>query len=208
MQGRRWNAVRLDDVEAVPWRGTELIWRPVRAALDSTLVGLSAYTTSRPGQELIEDHIETRDGRGHEELYVVLRGRAAFTLDGERVVAEAATFVAVAPDVRRSAVSLEPDTAVLAIGGPGGFRPATSEWIDRARPHMCDDPGRARALLDALRRDRPDSPGVHLGEALFAAAQGDEAGARQWLVDGIARSTAVREFALAEPSLARLVPPA
>jgi hypothetical protein len=73
---------------------------------------------------------------------------------------------------------------------------------------MRDDPARARALLDALRHDRPDSPGIHLGEALFAAAQGDEAGARQWLVDGIGRWPAVRDFALAEPSLAHLVPPA
>ena len=28
-----WSIVHLDGVEAIPWRGTELVWRPVRTAL-------------------------------------------------------------------------------------------------------------------------------------------------------------------------------
>jgi len=204
VEDQRWRVVRLEDVEAVPWRGSELVWRPVRAALGATVVGMSAYTTSRSGQEVIEDHIETRDGRGHEEVYVVLRGRAAFTLDGERVVAGPATFVVVDPEVRRSAVSLEPETVVLAIGGPTRFEAAASEWIDRARPYLHDDPHRARAILDELRRERPDSPAVPLGEALYAAAQDDETGARRWIAEGIAISPQIRDHILAEPTLAHL----
>jgi mannose-6-phosphate isomerase-like protein (cupin superfamily) len=142
----QWKAVRLDEVEAVPWRGSELVWRPVRAALDSRVVGLSAYTASRPGQEIVEDHVETLDGRGHEEVYVVLRGRARFVLDGEEVDASAGMLIAVGPDVKRAAVAIDADTAVLALGGPPDFVPAESEWIDRARPHMKDDPRRARQL--------------------------------------------------------------
>jgi mannose-6-phosphate isomerase-like protein (cupin superfamily) len=206
VERQRWKVVRLEDVEAVAWRGTELTWRPLRAALGATLVGISAYTTSRAGQEVVEDHIESRDGRGHEEVYVVLRGRAAFTLDGERMVAGPETFLVVDPEVRRSAVSLDPETVVLAIGGPKNFEAAASEWIDRARPYLHDDPPRARAIIDELRRERPDSPAVHLGEALFAAAQGDQAAARQRLAEGITTTPKLRDYALTEPSLAHLVP--
>ena len=71
-----WSVVHLDGVEAIPWRGTELVWRPVRTALGTRIVGMAAYTAERVGQEVVEDHIEDRDGRGHDEVYVVLRGRA------------------------------------------------------------------------------------------------------------------------------------
>jgi mannose-6-phosphate isomerase-like protein (cupin superfamily) len=50
---------------------------------------------------VVEDHVETTDGRGHEEVYVVLAGHATFTLDGEHLDAPAGTFVAVASSRRR-----------------------------------------------------------------------------------------------------------
>ena len=33
-----WTVVALDDVEAVPWAGTELEWRPLRKALGTRIV--------------------------------------------------------------------------------------------------------------------------------------------------------------------------
>jgi len=77
-----WKVVALDDVEAVPWLGGELQWRPLRQALGTRIVGMAAYTATRAGQEVVEAHAESAGGRGHEEVYVVLRGRALFTLDG------------------------------------------------------------------------------------------------------------------------------
>jgi mannose-6-phosphate isomerase-like protein (cupin superfamily) len=100
-----WRAVMLADIEAVPWRGTELVWRPVRAALGTRIIGMSAYTATRAGQVVVEDHVEVIHGRAHEEVYVVLAGRATFTLDGEQLDAPAGMFVVVAAGVRRSAVA-------------------------------------------------------------------------------------------------------
>src|SRR4051812_34194851 len=138
--GPGWNAVSLDDVEAVRWRGTELVWRPVRGALGTRIVGMGGFTAQRVGQEVVEGHREL-DGRGHEEVYVVVRGRATFTLDGIEVDAPAGTFVAVRDAaVHRRAVAAEPDTAVLALGGPPAFEPSSSEWIERARPFLRSDP--------------------------------------------------------------------
>ncbi|MEA2161864.1 MAG: hypothetical protein QOD66_4244 [Solirubrobacteraceae bacterium] len=152
-----WRALSLDDVEAVPWPGTELVWRPLRAALGTRIVGMAAYTAARAGQEVVEGHTESDDGRGHEEVYVVLRGRASFTLDGQSIDAPPGTFVVVSdPSVRRRAVATEPGTAVLALGGPPTFEPSPSEWIERARPLASTEPDRARALLAEALAMRPE----------------------------------------------------
>jgi mannose-6-phosphate isomerase-like protein (cupin superfamily) len=66
---------------------------------------------------------------GPEELYVVLRGRATFTLDGREVDGPAGTLVYVHdPAVARMAVPAEPDTAVLAISGTPGLEYRVATW--------------------------------------------------------------------------------
>jgi hypothetical protein len=204
--GDGWNAVVLDEIEAKPWLGTELAWHPLREALGTHIVGMSAYSAERAGQEVVEAHRETEGGRGHEEVYVVLRGYARFTLGGEQVEAPAGTFVRVDPAVHRHAIATEPGTAVLALGGPPTFVPSASEWIERARPHLRSNPAEARRILDDLAQRRPDSAGVPIGEALLAAAQGDEPSAREHLRAALAQDPSVRAGLEAEPELAGLLP--
>jgi hypothetical protein len=60
-------------------------------------------------------------------------------------------------------------------------------------------------VLDELCRERPTSPGLRLGEALLAAAQGDGDAARAALRDGIAREPRLWAVARDEPSLAAFV---
>jgi hypothetical protein len=183
-----WRAVALDEVEAVPWRGTELVWRPVRSALGTRIVGMSGYTADRPGQVVIEGHTESEDGLHHEEVYVVLRGRATFTLDGTELDAPAGTFVAVTdPTVHRRAVAAEPGTAVLALGALPTFVPSDSEWIERARPHLRSDPDRAIAILEDLRAAKPDGPVAEVAATFIALARGDESAARAALAGLMAR---------------------
>jgi hypothetical protein len=191
----KWRSIQLEEVEAVPWRGSELIWRPVRSALGTRVVGIAAYTAERAGQPLIEEHCEDEDGRGHEEIYVVLSGTATFTLDGERLDAVAGTFVLVSPQVHRSAVAGEPGSAILAIGGPSTFLPAESEWIERARPHIRSDPKLAAELVDDLRVAQPDSPGLLVADALLALGRGEQ----QLALDCVA--DVLRRWPQAEPAL-------
>jgi hypothetical protein len=200
-----WTFLSLDEVEALPWVGTELEWRPLREALGARIVGMAAFTASRAGQELIEGHAEDACGRGHEEVYVVLRGRATFTVDEETLDARARTFLKIDPDVFRHAVAAEPDTAVLALGGPPTFQPSASEWIERARPLLGSDPTRARELLDELRRERPDSPGVTIGEALYARSQGHEGAARELLASLISTKPELGSVLAQDPDLGDLV---
>jgi hypothetical protein len=186
--GVGWRALALDDVEAVPWRGTELVWRPVRSVLGTRIVGMGAYTADRAGQVVIEGHTESDDGLQHEEVYVVLRGRATFTLDGTELDAPAGTFVAVTdPTVHRRAVAAEPGTAVLALGNLPTFVPSDSEWIERARPHLRSDPQRAIAILEDLRTTKPEGPVAEVAATFIALARGDESAARAALAGLVAR---------------------
>jgi hypothetical protein len=203
--GEGWRAVTLDEIEALPWVGTELAWHPLRAALGSRIAGMAAYTADRPGQEVVEAHRETQGGRGHEEVYVVLRGRAHFVLDGEELDAPAGTFVRVNPEVHRAAIATEAGTAVLALGGEPTFAPSASEWIERARPHLRSNPAQARRTLAELARERPDSAGLAIGEALLALAEGDEDAARAHVRAAIAKDPNVGPGIRADPDLAPLL---
>jgi mannose-6-phosphate isomerase-like protein (cupin superfamily) len=196
-----WTAVAIEDVEAVPWQGTDLVWRPLRHALGTHVAGLAAFTAERAGQTVVEPHRESADGRGHEEVYVVLRGRATFTLDGEALDAPAGTLVRVAPAVHRGAVAAEPGTTVLALGREPDFRPSASEWIERARPHLRAAPERARAILDELHALRPGSPGDLIGQALLA----DEPRARALLAEALAAHPEYRVALSADPDLKRFL---
>jgi mannose-6-phosphate isomerase-like protein (cupin superfamily) len=176
-----WKAVRIDELEAIPWPGAETTWRPLRQAIGARIVGMGAYTAEQPGQDVVEPHRESEGGTGHEEVYVVVRGRATFTLDGETLDAPAGTVVRVGPAVHRHAVAVEPGTAVLALGGEPTYRPSSSEWIERARPHIRSDPERARVIVEELRAERPDAPGLPIADALLAVGRGDEEAAREAL---------------------------
>src|SRR5438067_6038712 len=57
-------------------------WRPVRHRLGVTAFGVNAWTGREVGDRIINEHDESEPG-SHEELYVVLAGRARFGLDGE-----------------------------------------------------------------------------------------------------------------------------
>ena len=66
---------------------------------------------------------------GHEEMYVVIRGRATFTLDGEEVDAPAGTIVFIRdPALKRVAIAEEEGTVVLAVGGEPGRAYELSPW--------------------------------------------------------------------------------
>jgi len=111
--GDAWIAVTLDEVEPIDWRRTGITWRPVRRALGTDIVGLGAFTAERPGEVVVEPHNEADDGRGQQEIYVVLRGKARFVIDGSEVDAPAGTLLRVDPQADREAIAIDPNTAVL-----------------------------------------------------------------------------------------------
>jgi hypothetical protein len=170
----------LDELDRI--EVADVIWRPVRRPLDVTAFGVNAYTADATGDQLIEEHDETGAGSGrHEELYVVITGRATFTLNGVEQDAPAGTFLFIHdPTVRRSAVAAGPDTTVLVVGGRTGAALPVSPWeyyFAAAPARAAGDPARAAEIVAEGLREHPDHPRVHYELACHLAMAGDREGA-------------------------------
>jgi quercetin dioxygenase-like cupin family protein len=177
--GEGWKSVRLDEIEPIPVVGGQLLWRPLRRTLDVEAFGINAYVAPTAGDDVVEEH--TEESLGHEEVYVVLAGRATFTLDEETLDAPAGTIVFVHdPKVRRHATAAEPETSVLAIGGPRETAYEPSPWEDSFAAERHRNAGDYAAYADelvaALKR-RPDHPATlyNLACAEALAGRADDA---------------------------------
>jgi quercetin dioxygenase-like cupin family protein len=127
----------LDEIEPVPYHareGQKLL--TIQRLLDYRAAGINGWIGD-PGESLVPEHEEDS---GNEELYVVVRGRAAFTVDGERIDAPAGTLIHVLSGEKRTAVSEEAGTIVVAIGATIGQANEPSGWT-------------GFVVADALRRD-------------------------------------------------------
>ena len=102
--------LRISEIDPIDVAGVH--WLPVRHTLGVQAFGVNAYRGDA-GEQVIEEH--TEEGSDHEEMYVVLHGRARFTLDGEDVDAPAGTAVFLPdPPTLRVAMAEEDGTVVLA----------------------------------------------------------------------------------------------
>jgi len=101
-------------------------WRPVRHHFGITSFGVNAWTARDAGDRIINEHDESDDS--NEELYLVMRGRAVFELDGDRVDAPTGTLVFARPGVKRTAVAEEPGTTIIALGGTPGQAYEPDGW--------------------------------------------------------------------------------
>ena len=131
---------------------------------------MNSYTAAEVGSEIVEEH--TEETYGHEEVYIVVAGHARFTLDGDEVDAPTGTIVHLPdPSVRRSAVAVDPDTRVLAVGGKPGeaFRPSAWELFFRASKLP---PQEALALVEDSDGYNADTAGYRYNLACFRALAG------------------------------------
>jgi hypothetical protein len=163
--------LRLEDIDPIPTGGVG--YRLVRRALGIRAFGINAFTADA-GVHLIEEHDETGVNAGrHEELYVVLSGRARFTIDGADHEATPGTFVFLPdPASRRSAVALEDGTSAIAIGGKVGEPFEVSPWeTSTAAADLAarGDPGAAVELMTEALAEHPGKPAVLYNLACFEA---------------------------------------
>lgn len=166
----------LTGVESLRGPGS-LRWTPLRKHFGITAFGVNAYTATEAGQDVVEEHTEER--LGHEELYVVVSGRATFVLDGDEIEVPAGSAVFLRdPRVKRYARAEEPGTTVLALGGkPGSHEISAWEYFFTAYAIADDDPDRAISELEAGLSEKPDHPALHYHLACINARAGrlDEA---------------------------------
>jgi tetratricopeptide (TPR) repeat protein len=160
----------LDEVETASHRGSNLI--PVRHLLDFRAAGVNAWMADAGGQ-LIPPHTEDS---GTEELYVVVRGRAKFTVGEEEADADAGTLVSVPAEAFRTAAAAEDGTIVFVAGGTVGAAFTPHGWDSFALADMYRQAGRfdeARAVVEQLVAEGPDHWGLHYNAACFEALAGD-----------------------------------
>jgi quercetin dioxygenase-like cupin family protein len=168
-----YEVVHIDQLDELPMNNGEFVWRPVRRRFGISAFGTNAYT-ARAGQRVVEEHYE-RDG--HEEMYVVLRGRATFTLGDDEVDAPAGTLVFARPGTKRGAIAAEDGTAVLAVGAKPGIVFETSPWEDIFVAFAYAEKGEidpARELIDRAVQRRPDEWQGYFNAACFEVLYGDK----------------------------------
>jgi quercetin dioxygenase-like cupin family protein len=124
---RGYEVLSIDDLDRFSTPNGSQILRPLRRRLGFRPFGINVWVGEQAGDHVIEPH---RESDGTEELYVVLRGTAQFTLAGEQFDAPVGTLVHAPPDTHREAVAAEPGTTVLAMGAKEGEAFAPSGWED------------------------------------------------------------------------------
>jgi len=143
--------VDLNEIEAYPYHqrgGQKLL--PIQRLTNFRPAGMNGWIGDA-GEELVPEHAEDSD---NEELYVVVQGRATFTVDGNSFDAPAGTLVHALPGELRSAKSEEPRTIIVAVGATVGQPFANPGWT-------------SFVVSDALRREgRIDEARVAVGEML------------------------------------------
>lgn len=178
----------LDDLDRFPGpTGATQVLLPIRRRIGFRPFGVNAWLGEQAGDHVIERHRETD---GHEELYVVLRGVAHFTLGDETFDAPVGTLVHARPGTLREATAAEPGTIVLAAGAKPGEAFTPSPWEDF---HVAiallrrGEEDAARVIVqEALARD-PDAWQGAYNAACFEAIAGQPDAALEWLRTAVER---------------------
>ena len=190
---------RFEDME-VPVAPDSARWATVRRHFGIEAFGVNAWRATSVGQDVIGEHDEVSGGAiGQEELYVVVSGKATFTVDGETVEAPAGTVVFVRdPSAKRKAVADEEETTILAVGAKAGepYAPTNWELSAHAFPFFASkEYDKALEMMLVAHREAPEEPGVLYNLACAESGVGRKAEALEHLRMAVERNERFRELA-------------
>ena len=184
----------LDEVEPVYAHEQQAKLLTLRRLLGVRAFGVNAWVGDA-GERVVPPHEEDS---GNEELYVVVRGRAAFTVGEETAAAPAGTLIHVAAETQREATAEEDGTIVLAAGATPGEAFKVHGWDLWAVADSLRRDGRleeARAVIAEMLEAQPDAWWLPYNVACWESLAGesdaafarlrealalDEAEARKW----------------------------
>jgi tetratricopeptide (TPR) repeat protein len=200
--------VRLDEIDGYAEDGRPR-WHMIRSVLGIESFGINAWRATEAGQELIGEHDELGQGAGgHEELYLVLSGRATFTIDGETVPAPTGTVVLVKePATRRSASADEAGTTVLVVGARPGKPFSISPWersAEALRFWTTGDWERAIEVLDAQLAEDPGNANVLYNLACAESRDGRVEDALRHLAEAVRLEPRFARSAQDDPDFAAI----
>jgi quercetin dioxygenase-like cupin family protein len=198
------NLTHIDELDAIEMQDS-FVWRPVRRRFGIQAFGTNAYTPGASGQ-IVEEHTEKI--LGHEEIYLVLRGRVRFTVgDDEHELGPGQLVYVRDPSLRRGGIALTDNAAVLAVGGKPGAAHEVSAWeyTFAASPHLRA--GRYDAAREVLREGleaKPGSPPILYDLACVEALAGQTDKALELLNESIAADERFREYAQTDDDFASI----
>ena len=181
MSDAGYEILSIDDLDRYPTTQGSQVLRPLRRRIGFRPFGVNVWVGESAGDHVIEPHRETD---GTEELYVVVRGRARFTVVEETFDAPVGTLVHVPPATFREATAQEAGTTVLAMGAkegeaftPGGWEDFFVAYADLRAGNA--EQGRA-VMQEALERE-PDAWQGPYNAACFEALAGETDAALEYL---------------------------
>jgi hypothetical protein len=195
---------RLDEIERTG-RGE---WIPLRRELGIGAFGVNVWTVTEEDAVVIGAHDEQTTG--HEELYVVIEGRAVFTIAGEEVDAPRGTAVFVPdPETKRGARAAAGGATILTVGGKRGAAFEQSGWEANydvfplfERAEYAEAKRRLQAQLDASTNAGST---LHAGTLYNLACAEARLGEREPALEHIVRAVELeerfREPAQSDPDL-------
>ena len=208
MSERGWETTTLDELEPATFR-QNVARLPLRKHFDVGAFGINAYRADQEGAQVIEEHDEVGPNAGrHEELYLVLSGRATFTVAGEEVDGPPGTVVFVRdPATRRGAVAREAGTTVLAVGGARGNAFTVSDWEDMSGLSRYFDEGDytgAIAFMGDFLEQHPGHAGGLFNLACAESLAGKADDALEHLAAAVEKQEDLRELARNDEDFAPL----
>ena len=192
----------LTTLESFPFHqrnGQKLL--PIQRALDYRVAGINGWIGD-PGEGLVPEHEENSD---NEELYVVVKGHARFTVDGRELDAPAGTLFHLEPGENRVAVSEAPGTVIVAIGATVGKAYEPQGWTSFVVADHYRREGRheeSRAAVQEMIDMHPNHWGPLYNAACFEALAGNRDEAFAYLQRALQMDTqAVRRHAPGDSDL-------
>jgi tetratricopeptide (TPR) repeat protein len=195
MTGKRFEITSIADIEDAQG------WSPIRKHFGVASFGINAWTAHEAGGTVIPEHDEVPSG--HEEIYVVISGHAAFSVDGEEVDAPQGSVVFVRdPAAKRGATARDAGTTVLAAGAEPGAAYEPRAWeINAQIPALFEEGELEKAkkvLTDALPRYK-DKAGILYNIACTEALLGEADEALGHLKEALAAQPSYAENAREDP---------
>ena len=188
-----WSVTRLDEIER---SGARNEWIPIRRHLDIAAFGINAWA-GEEGTALVGEHDEVPTG--HEELYVVVSGRARFTVAGEELDAPAGTIVFVRdPATKRAAVAAEDGTTILTAGGKPGEAYSIQSWEVNSEILPLFERGEhaeAKHRLEEALVENPGAAGLLYNLGCAESQLGETDAAIEHLTRAIELQESFREYA-------------
>ena len=166
-----YKAAHLDEIAAEKWP----YWAPIRHHFDIRSFGINAWRGA-DGDEVIKRHTEEESGQ--EELYIVLSGRATFTVGGDEIDAPRARS-STSPTRAPSASLREGGRHGRALARRGAREGVRAVGLGHGRTSRARD--RARLARRDARRGRRRVRGLHRGDGHDGPAR-ELPGARGTLV--------------------------